>query len=113
METDSEALLHAGIQLARETFTAFCDEHDLSPEGLDRVMTHQVGSAHRRMLLDALELSTEQDFVTFPTLGNVGSVSLPITLAMAVEAGHVEMGQRVGLLGIGSGLTCQMVDLRW
>ncbi len=113
METDSEALLHAGIELAQTTFGEFCREHDLEPERLDRVITHQVGSAHRRMLLDALGLSTDQDFVTFPTLGNVGSVSLPITLAMAAEAQAVQSGQRVGLLGIGSGLTCQMVDVRW
>ncbi len=113
METDSEALLHAGIELAQETFAAFCAEHDLSPERLDRVITHQVGSAHRRLLLDALGLSTDQDFVTFPTLGNVGSVSLPITLAMAAEQGAVQTGHRVALLGIGSGLTCQMLDVSW
>ncbi|MEZ6005658.1 MAG: 3-oxoacyl-ACP synthase III [Planctomycetota bacterium] len=113
METDSEALLAAGIELARETFAAFGAEHGLAPAAIDRVITHQVGSAHRRLLLEALELGEGRDFPTFPVLGNVGTVSLPISLGMAAEQGFVGEGQRVALLGIGSGLACQMLDVRW
>ena len=50
---------------------------------------------------------------TFETLGNTGSVALPATLAAAVEAGAVRDGERVGLLGIGSGLNCLMLALEW
>ncbi|MEZ6018575.1 MAG: 3-oxoacyl-[acyl-carrier-protein] synthase III C-terminal domain-containing protein [Planctomycetota bacterium] len=108
-----EALLAAGIELARETFAAFGAEHGLAPAAIDRVITHQVGSAHRRLLLEALELGEGRDFPTFPVLGNVGTVSLPISLGMAAEQGFVGEGQRVALLGIGSGLACQMLDVRW
>ena len=46
-------------------------------------------------------------------LGNIGPASLPITLSKSVEAGRVNGGDRVGLLGIGSGLNCAMSELRW
>ena len=113
METDSEALLSAGIRLAKTTFEAFCEEQDCSVPSIDRIVTHQVGSAHRKLLLAELRIEAGRDFVTFPELGNVGSVSLPITLALGAEAGFVRPGDRVALLGIGSGLACQMLDVRW
>jgi 3-oxoacyl-[acyl-carrier-protein] synthase-3 len=40
-------------------------------------------------------------------------VALPATLTKAVEAGAVREGDRVGLLGIGSGLNCLMLALEW
>jgi 3-oxoacyl-[acyl-carrier-protein] synthase-3 len=74
---------------------------------------HQVGSVHRRKLYETLGLDLAKDFSTFETLGNTGSVALPATLAAAIDAGAVAEGDRVGLLGIGSGLNCLMLALEW
>jgi 3-oxoacyl-[acyl-carrier-protein] synthase-3 len=68
---------------------------------------------HRRKLYETLGLDLARDFSTFETLGNTGSVALPATLALAAEAGALRTGQRVGLLGIGSGLNCLMLALEW
>lgn len=110
MQTDSEQLLLAGVSLAKETWAGFTAEHGAS---FDRFICHQVGSAHRRKLFETLRLDLAKDFSTFETLGNTGSVALPATLAAAVEAGAVREGDRVGLLGIGSGLNCLMLALEW
>jgi 3-oxoacyl-[acyl-carrier-protein] synthase-3 len=77
------------------------------------VITHQVSSTHRRKLYEALGLDPAKDFSTFETLGNTGSVALPATLCAAVDAGAVVEGNRVALLGIGSGLNCLMLALEW
>lgn len=113
MATDSEALLQAGNALAARTFEEFLGQLDWTREAIDRVVTHQVGSAHRRLLLETLELDPARDFPTVETLGNIGSVSLPLSLSMAVDAGHVTEGDGVALLGIGSGLNCMMLGCRW
>lgn len=110
MQTDSEQLLVAGVTLARETWDAFTAEHGAN---FDRFICHQVGSVHRRKLYETLGLDLAKDFSTFETLGNTGSVALPSTLALAIDAGAVTQGQRVGLLGIGSGLNCLMLALEW
>jgi 3-oxoacyl-[acyl-carrier-protein] synthase-3 len=68
---------------------------------------------HRRRLYEALGIDLARDFSTFETLGNMGSVSLPATLAQAVASGAVVAGHRVGLLGIGSGINCMMLALEW
>jgi 3-oxoacyl-[acyl-carrier-protein] synthase-3 len=110
MQTDSEQLLVAGVKLAGETWREFTAE-----QGGDfaRFICHQVGSTHRRKLYETLGLDLAKDFSTFETLGNTGSVALPATLAAAIEAGAVRDGDRVGLLGIGSGLNCLMLALEW
>jgi 3-oxoacyl-[acyl-carrier-protein] synthase-3 len=113
MQTNSEELLIAGVALARDTWTDFTRETGWEAASVDRFICHQVGSVHRRKLYEALGLDLARDFSTFETLGNMGSASLPATLAAAVEAGAVREGQRVGLLGIGSGLNCLMLALEW
>jgi 3-oxoacyl-[acyl-carrier-protein] synthase-3 len=113
MQTDSEQLLVAGVQLARETWADFFVETRFTPENTRRFICHQVGSVHRRKLYETLGLDLTKDFSTFETLGNMGSASLPATLALALEAGAVREGETVGLLGIGSGLNCLMLALEW
>lgn len=113
MQTDSEALLVAGIQLAQETWTEFSALTGYDACSTNRFICHQVGSTHRRKLYEALGLDLAKDFSTFETLGNTGSVALPATLAAAAEAGAVRRGDRVGLLGIGSGLNCLMLAVEW
>jgi 3-oxoacyl-[acyl-carrier-protein] synthase-3 len=113
MQTDSEQLLIAGVELARATWEDFATTTGLSADAIDRFICHQVGSVHRRKLYETLGLDLSKDFSTFETLGNMGSVSLPATLAIAAQQGAIKPGDRVGLLGIGSGLNCLMLALEW
>ncbi len=113
MQTDSEALLVAGLALAQTTWSDFIALNGWSAAGIDRIICHQVGSTHRRKLYEALGLELTKDFSTFETLGNTGSVALPATLAAAIEAGAVKDGDKVALLGIGSGLNSLMLALEW
>lgn len=113
MLTDSVELLEAGIKLARRNWAHFCATAGWNADTPDRVITHQVGKAHTRELFAALGLDLAKDFGTFETLGNVGSVSCPITLARAIETGAFSPGQSAALLGIGSGLSSIMMAVEW
>jgi 3-oxoacyl-[acyl-carrier-protein] synthase-3 len=113
MQTDSEQLLIAGVELAKSTWGEFERVTGWTAGSIDRFICHQVGSLHRRKLYEALGLDLARDFSTFETLGNTGSVALPATLSAAVDAGAIVDGNRVGLLGIGSGLNCLMLGLEW
>jgi 3-oxoacyl-[acyl-carrier-protein] synthase-3 len=112
MSTDAEALLNAGIELAKGAWPRFREELSF-PEKPKRVITHQVGRAHTQALFGALGLELASTQLTYDRLGNVGSVSLPITLALAVEAGFIARGDEVALLGIGSGLSTVFLGVRW
>lgn len=113
MQTDSEEMLHAGVSLATRTWEAFKGELDWSESTPNKVVCHQVGSAHQRLLFDNLGLSQDKDYSSYQTFGNTGSAALPITLAKAAEDGAIVCGDKVALLGIGSGLNCLMMGVEW
>jgi 3-oxoacyl-[acyl-carrier-protein] synthase-3 len=113
MQTDSEALLHEGIAAGAAAFDAFLAETGWTRDQLHKTCCHQVGSAHRKRLLEALSLDAAIDFATYETLGNTGSAAVPVTLAMAIEAGHLQPKDHAALLGIGSGVNVLMLALEW
>lgn len=109
MQTDSEALLHAGIDLARRNWEAARRVLNWQNSSVDKAFTHQVGKAHRRLLYESLELDAGMDFSTVEFLGNTGAAALPVTAAIGIERGHLATGDQVALLGIGSGLNSIML----
>ncbi|HEX5445702.1 MAG TPA: 3-oxoacyl-ACP synthase III [Pirellulales bacterium] len=113
MTTDSERLLHAGVATAQETFGCFLSELSCGVEGIDKTFCHQVGVAHRKLLLERLGINPAADFSTVEFLGNTGSAAVPVTAAIGLDRGHVSPGDRVALLGIGSGLNVVMIGVDW
>jgi len=113
METDSEQLLREGVATGVETFRDFLATANWDAGSIGRTFCHQVGVAHRKLMLESLGLAPERDFVTYPWLGNTGSVALPVTMALGLQGGHVRSGDRVALLGIGSGINCVMLAVQW
>ncbi len=113
MDTDASAVLEHGVELGQRTWVRFLEATGWRPDDVDRVICHQVGAGHRREVLSTLGIDEARDFSTYETLGNMGTVSVPLTAARANEAGFLRPGDRVGLLGIGSGLNCLMLGLQW
>lgn len=113
MQTDAETLMQEGIATGFMTFQDFLGDAGWSVDDIDKTFCHQVGSAHRRLMLESLGIDPQNDYVTFPWLGNTGSVALPITMAIGLENGHVQQGENVGMLGIGSGINCLMIGVEW
>lgn len=112
MQTDSEELLVRGVDTAAAAWQEFVAP-GWTDSDVDCFFCHQVGVAHFRMLFDRLGLSTEKNFQTLPFLGNVGTVSAPITLAMAMEQDAFSPGQRGLMLGIGSGINSIILGIDW
>lgn len=113
MRTDATAVLEHGVALGKETWYAFLENVGWRVEDVDRTICHQVGAPHRDTVLKLMGVSPDKDFQTFEFLGNIGTVSLPITAAIADERGFLEKGQRVAMCGIGSGLNCMMLGVEW
>lgn len=114
MHTDAHALMVAGVELALQTWQLAAESLDRwSDETIDLYAPHQVSRRNTHALCQALGLTLEKFHLNFPTLGNIGSAALPITLAMADEAGRLHPGSHVALMGIGSGLNCSMMSVTW
>lgn len=109
MQTDSESLLHAGIGLATQTWDDTRRVLGWRNSTVNKAFTHQVGKAHRKLMYESLGLNPAIDFPTVEFLGNTGAAALPVTAAMGLEQGHVQAGDNVAMLGIGSGLNSVMM----
>lgn len=113
METETKQLLFAGVTLARETWAAAQETLGWSDAVLDELVLHQVSLVHMATLCQTLGITMSKALLTFPQLGNVGPASVPITLHQAVAAGRIQKGNRVALMGIGSGINVSMLELVW
>jgi 3-oxoacyl-[acyl-carrier-protein] synthase III len=109
MLTDSKGLLDAGVALG----TALWEDAraDFAWSDMDCYIAHQVSRIHTRAMCRALRLDQGRVPLSYPTRGNMGPAAVPFTLAM--QADSLQSGDRVLLLGIGSGLNASFAELRW
>lgn len=109
MRTDSRALLEAGLELSVALWQEAAETFDWSD--LDRYIIHQVSSVHTQAVTAALGIDLARVPMTFPHYGNIGPASIPFTLALQVD--ELREGDRVGCLGIGSGLNASVIEIAW
>lgn len=113
METDSEALLEHGKILADKTWSKARENLSWSNDDVDLVIGHQVGKAHKEIVLSKLGLDKHETYDSFPFLGNTGSAALPTTLILKHENTPIKKGERIALVGIGSGLSSLALGVKW
>ncbi|MFO7691236.1 MAG: 3-oxoacyl-ACP synthase III [Cryobacterium sp.] len=109
MFTDARALLKGGMELVVSAWTEARQDWNWSQ--MDRYIVHQVSDVHTNALIKATGMDRSRVPLTYPTLGNVGPASIPITLAQ--ESATLQPGNRVLLMGVGSGLNTAMMELLW
>jgi 3-oxoacyl-[acyl-carrier-protein] synthase-3 len=110
MRTDAKGLLDAGLDLSARLWADCAEEFDWAT-GMDRYIIHQVSQVHTDALCARLDIDPALVPRTFPTYGNIGPASVPFTLAQ--ESQELEMGDRVLLMGIGSGLNASCAEISW
>jgi len=110
MRTDTAVLLLQGLTLAKEAFAAALD---LGWEwtNCDRYVMHQVSKVHTSRLCEELGVPLNLVPLTYPHFGNMGPAAVPYTLSTIAD--QISEGERVVLMGIGSGLNCAAAELRW
>ena len=109
MVTDSRGLLVAGLEVAEAGWTDAKADFDWTD--VQHYVVHQVSTVHSEALIQRLGLDADLVPLTFPTRGNIGPAAIPITLAMHQD--KIERGDRVILLGIGSGINAAAAEIVW
>lgn len=109
MFTDAKALLKGGMELVVSAWKEA--KRDWNWSSMDRYIMHQVSDVHTNAIVKAAGIDGSRVPRTYPLLGNVGPASIPITLAQ--EAETLKKGDRVLIMGVGSGLNTAMMELAW
>ena len=94
-----------------ESAGLFMPGEAIDNEQMDAYIAHQTSSVHIRGLCDSLGLPSERFPLTLAEHGNTASASVPFTLAKHQE--QLSSGDRVLLMGIGSGLNTSFAELAW
>jgi len=110
MRTDTAALLENGLALAKDAFDASV-EAGWEWSSCDRYVMHQVSAVHTNRLCELLGVDMNLVPLTYPDFGNMGPAAVPYTLSTV--AADIVPGERVLLMGIGSGLNCAAAELIW
>ena len=113
MVTDTRMLLIEGIKLAEKTFAAARQALGWSVEQLDQFVVHQVSQVHTKAFTAALGADPKKVLTIFAEHGNIGPASVPIVLSKLRDLGRLKKGDRIALMGIGSGLNCSMAEVVW
>ena len=113
MQTDTRALMVGGMELAVNTWMEGAEAFGWSPADFDWFVLHQVSKAHTEGFAGILGLDLDKIYRLYPEFGNIGPAGVPIVLSKLEKEGKLEKGNRVALMGIGSGLNCTMAELRW
>jgi 3-oxoacyl-[acyl-carrier-protein] synthase III len=113
MVTNTKKLFHHGLELALGTWAWAREAMGWSPEAIDHFIIHQVGRAHTEKFARILGIDLKKIFRLYPKHGNIGPAGVPIVLSKLQEAGRLLPGQRIALMGIGSGINCSMAEVVW
>lgn len=113
MVTNTKKLFHHGLEVAVGTWEKAKDALGWTSSDLDHFILHQVGKAHTETFARLLGLDLAKIFRLYPQHGNIGPASVPIVLSKLNEAGKLKPGDRIALMGIGSGINCSMAEIVW
>ena len=79
----------------------------------DTYVLHQVSRTHTKAVCDTLGLEIDRFPLIYPEFGNIGPAGVPTVLSKAVQDGTVTAGDKVMLLGVGSGINTAAAEIAW
>lgn len=110
MKTDLKGLLTAGLELSSGLWDEAASEFGWD-DGISRYFLHQISQVHTDAICERLKIDPDRVPRSFPEFGNIGPASVAFTLAGDTDS--LDPGDRVLLMGIGSGLNASCLEIRW
>lgn len=78
-----------------------------------KVIPHQANEKILDYVVKVTDLSKDQFFININEYANTSSATIPIAICDAYSKGWIEKGDRIALVGFGSGLACGGIVIDW
>jgi 3-oxoacyl-[acyl-carrier-protein] synthase III len=104
LHMDGPAVFRFAVDVLGRQIHACCERAGATPRDIKLIVPHQV---NRRIIESAARrcaIPIERFMIDLDRLGNTGGASVPIALDEAIEAGRIEHGDLLLMVGFGSGL---------
>ena len=98
----------AVLEQTLNDLSARCGDHPI-----DKIVPHQANEKIIDFVIRTKTFGREQFFVNIANYANTSSASIPIALCDAWESGWLNAGDRVAVVGFGSGLTSGGAVIDW
>lgn len=96
-----------------EFIQACLSEVDWTFEEIDYIFTHQVSSRSFEILATALGVSVDKIIQINENFGNTASVSIPLSLHLADQAGKLKHGNKIAIIGLAAGISISIQLMVW
>jgi 3-oxoacyl-[acyl-carrier-protein] synthase III len=106
-------VFRAAVDAMADGLEAAARAAGLRPDRLRWIFAHQANARIIRGVAERLGITLAAFWMNLERYGNTGAASIPIALAEASAAGHLQAGDVVGLTAAGAGLTWGAAILRW
>ena len=113
LETDMPSILHQGQRLLGEMYVEVMKKLRWTPEKISKFVCHQVGSKGFKLHAEYAKVSVEIMPNTVGTLGNIVTATIPVNLHMLAREHAVNLGEKVFISGVGSGISLSQAGLVW
>lgn len=111
MTTDSFAIFNGALSHFPGMFKKLMADIGWESDEINALIPHQASIKIIRQGAKAIDFPFEKCAVTLDTYGNMASVSIPFTLKKEMESAGFNPGDRIGVLGFGSGLAFSMMAM--
>jgi len=112
MKMEGREVYKFAVSKIQELVTRSLDEAGVGIADLRLFIPHQSNIRIIESVSDKLHLSREQVVINIERYGNTSSASVPLAFHEAWQAGRIQRGDLVLMIGIGAGLTWGSVLLR-
>lgn len=85
----------------------------LTLQDIELFIPHQANLRIIQAAARALEMPMERFYINLDRYGNTSAASIPVALCEAAEAGRIQPGDHVAMVGFGAGLTWASAVVRW
>ncbi|MCB0338594.1 MAG: 3-oxoacyl-ACP synthase III [Bdellovibrionales bacterium] len=113
MRTESQKLISAAATLGGRTWKQASEVLGWSADDIDHIFCHQVGKQVNEAFYNEVGVDYTKEFTIYQEYGNLASAALPTALVLGSEQKEMKRGDKVLMLGYGSGINSNFLGLEW
>jgi 3-oxoacyl-[acyl-carrier-protein] synthase-3 len=113
IQMEGKEVFRRAVRIMVDSATKSMDAAGVTADDITMVVPHQANIRIIEASCQRLGIPMEKCAVVLDRTGNTSSASIPLALADGLDAGRVQPGDLVLLVGFGAGMTAASAVLRW